>query len=190
MRNNFNIIISGVGGQGAVTLTQILAEAALREGYDVKTSELHGLSQRGGSIETHIRFGGKVYSPLVPSSRADLILGLEVTEGLRVVSYANKKTLFLINKSYISFIDGLPEEAVIKKINSLLRNKVYLIPASQVCKEKLGTEMVAGAYLLGFAIAKKIIPLKVGSLLYAIGKVIPKKHIEINKKSFELARHQ
>ena len=67
--NNFNIIIAGVGGQGLITVTQILAEAALIEGYDVKTSELHGLSQRGGSVETYIRFGKEIYAHLLTKAR-------------------------------------------------------------------------------------------------------------------------
>ena len=74
MKNNFNIIISGIGGQGIITLTRILAEAALLQGLDVKTSELHGLSQRGGSVETHIRFGRNIFSPLVRQGSADLII--------------------------------------------------------------------------------------------------------------------
>ena len=69
------MIIVGTGGQGLITLLQILAEAALIEGYDVKTSELHGLSQRGGSVEVHIRFGKEIYSPLIFPGKANLILG-------------------------------------------------------------------------------------------------------------------
>ncbi|MBU2635317.1 2-oxoacid:acceptor oxidoreductase family protein, partial [Patescibacteria group bacterium] len=86
MKNRtFNIVISGTGGQGLITLLQIIAEAALVEGLDVKTSELHGLSQRGGAVETHIRFGKKIYSPLVSLGSADLILSLETLESLRAL---------------------------------------------------------------------------------------------------------
>src|SRR4030042_4394517 len=95
--DQFNIVIKGVGGQGLITLLQIIAEAALSEGYSVRTSELHGLSQRGGSVEVHIRFGKKIYSPIVAQGKADLILGLEMQEGLRGAPFSNKKTKFLIN---------------------------------------------------------------------------------------------
>ena len=77
MKKDFNIIISGVGGQGIITLTRILTEAALIEKYDIKSSELHGRSQRGGSVESHIRFGRKIYSPLVKRGGSDLIISLE-----------------------------------------------------------------------------------------------------------------
>ncbi len=92
----FNIVIVGTGGQGLITLLPIIAEAALFEGYEVRTSELHGLSQRGGSVEVHIRFGQKIYSPLVSQGKADLILGLEMQEALRGVYFANQKTKFLL----------------------------------------------------------------------------------------------
>lgn len=76
MHKNLNIIISGTGGQGVITLTRILAHAALLENYDVKTSELHGLAQRGGSVETHVRFGKKIYSPLIMPNQINLIINL------------------------------------------------------------------------------------------------------------------
>ena len=98
----FNIVIVGTGGQGLITLLQIIAEAALFEGYEVRTSELHGLSQRGGSVEVHIRFGKEVFSPLVSQGEADLILGLEMQEALRAYPFANSGTAFLLNKKIIS----------------------------------------------------------------------------------------
>ena len=185
---NFNIVIAGVGGQGLITLTQILAEAALIEGYDVKTSELHGLSQRGGSVETHIRFGKRIFSPLVGRGTADLILGLEMTEGLRALSYANSETIFLINKNFISYGEELSEKDVLEKINSLIKKNLYLIPASEICQKELEKEVVSGVYLLSYAVHKKIIPLKPESLIFAVKKVIPEKYLELNQKAFNLAK--
>lgn len=188
MEKTFNIIISGTGGQGLVTLTQIIAEAALIEGLDVKTSELHGLSQRGGSVETYIRFGEKVYSPLVSLGKADLILGLESLEGLRKISYANSKTIFLIDKYTLSFPSSPPEKEIINRINKLVKGPKYIIPASEICKKELGKEVVAGIYLISYAVFKKIIPLKPQSISKAISKVVPEKYLELNKQAFELAK--
>lgn len=188
MKNNFNIVISGVGGQGLITLTQIIAEAALIEGYDVKTSELHGLSQREGSVETHIRFGKEVFSPLIVFGEADLVLGLEIAEALRAVSFANKKTVFLINKYYIPYDGGFSERELIQEINILIKNRGYLIPASEICKKELGKEVVSGTYLLSYAVFKKLLPLKPESILKAIRNVIAKKYLELNEKTFELAQ--
>ena len=184
----FNIIIVGVGGQGLITLNQVIAEAAKIEGYDVKTSELHGLSQREGSVETHLRFSKKIYSPLVPTGGVDLIFGLEITEGWRVASYATSKTLFLINKNYIHFVPELSEESVIKKIKTLIKNNLFLIPASEICQKELEKEVVSGVYLLSYAVFKKMIPLKPNSVLEAIEKVIPQKYLELNKRAFYLAK--
>jgi indolepyruvate ferredoxin oxidoreductase, beta subunit len=184
--NNFNIVISGTGGQGLITLLQILAEAALLEGHDVKTSELHGLSQRGGSVEAYVRFGKKVFSPLIAVADANLILGLELLEGLRMIRYANAKTIFLVNKYVFPFSGGLPEEEILSKID-LIKNEKHIIPASKICQEELGAEVVSGTYLLGYAISKNLIPLKRESVLEAISKVVPEKHFELNKKAFELA---
>lgn len=189
-KKDFNIVISGVGGQGLITLLQILAEAALIEGLEVKTSELHGLSQREGSVEAHIRFGEKIWSPLVSLGRADLIFGLEATEGLRILPYANKKTVFLINKYFSPFFGGLSQQEVIEKINTLIKSKKYLIPASEICKKELGSEVVGGIYLLGFAVFKKLIFLKPESVITAIEKIIPEKYLKLNKKAFQLVRYQ
>lgn len=190
MKNDktFNIIIAGTGGQGLITLLQIIAEAAMIEGFDVKTSELHGLSQRGGSVEVHIRIGKRVYSPLISLGGADLILGLELLEGLRMIPFANSKTIFLFNKNIIPFSGSLAENEIIKRIKTLIKGKKYIIPASEICQKKLDKEVVSGIYLLGYAIFKKLIPLKQKSILDAISKVVPEKYLELNKRAFGLAK--
>ncbi len=189
VKKNFNIIISGTGGQGLITLLQILAEAALIEGLDVKTSELHGLSQRGGSVETHLRFGKNIYSPLISLGSADLILGLEIVEGLRAFPYANSKTVFLVNKYLFPFPGSPSEKEIIKKSETLVENSLlHIIPASEICQKELGREVVSGVYLLGYAVFKKLIPLKPISVLKAISKVVPEKYLDLNKKAFEIAK--
>jgi len=186
---NFNMIIVGTGGQGLITLLQILAEAALIEGYDVKTSELHGLSQRGGSVEVHIRFGKEIYSPLIFPGKANLILGLEMQEALRAYSFANSGTTFLLNKEItpIPMAKSLPEKEILKNLNKINKN-IILVPAGKICKEKLGTEVVAGIYLISLAAFLGLFLIKPASILKAIGKVIPKKYLPINHKTFKLAK--
>ena len=185
----FNIVIVGTGGQGQITLLQILAEAALLEGYDVKTSELHGLSQRGGSVEVHLRFGKEIYSPLVSQGKADLILGLEMQESLKASYFANSKTNFLVNKYIvpIPFQKPLSEDEILKILKKFSK-KVTLIEAANICQKEFGTSVVAGIYLLSLASFKKLIPLKPVSILKAIKKIIPEKYLELNLKTFKLAR--
>lgn len=183
----FSIILSGVGGQGVVTLLSIIDEAAFIDGYDVKSSELHGLSQRGGSIEAHIRLGDKVYSPLIQVGRADLILGLEMSEGLRSAVKAGKETKILVNDYYLPFNDSLKLEEVKDSLNKINSN-LSIVPASKTCKDKLQNEVVSTLYLLGYAVYNNLVPLKEESVLKAIKNVIPEKYQELNIKAFQLAK--
>jgi indolepyruvate ferredoxin oxidoreductase beta subunit len=182
---NFNLIINGVGGQGVVTLLSLVDEAAFVEGYDVRSSELHGLSQRGGSVETHIRFGEKVYSPLIPNGKADLILSLEMLEGLRETAKSGKATKFLVNEFVSPFIGSLTKEEIKKQFDGL-KNEIHFVPASEICKEKLQNEVVSTIYLLGYAVSNNLIPLKKESVLKAIENIVPEKYRELNIKAFNL----
>ena len=186
--NQFNTLIVGTGGQGQITLLQILSEAVLSEGYDIKTSELHGLSQRGGSVEVHFRSGKKIFSPLVSQGKADLILGLEMQESLKACYYANSKTNFLVNKCIvpIPLVKNLTEKEIFDNLKKISKN-IFLIPADDICQKELGTGVVAGVYLISLASFKKLIPIKPVSILKAIKKIIPKKYLELNLKTFKLA---
>lgn len=188
MGKDFNIIIVGTGGQGLITLLQIIAEATLVSGFDIKTSELHGLSQRGGSVEVHIRFGKKIYSPLVTQGRADLIIALEMQEALKATYFANSKTTFLINQHFIPIPlqKTLSEEQILKTLKKVTK-KIKIIPAAQICQKELKTNVVAGIYLISLAAYQKLIPLKPEAILKAIKRIIPQQYLELNKKTFILA---
>lgn len=187
MEKDFNIIITGVGGQGLITLLRILAEAAFLQGFDVRTSELHGLSQREGSVQAHVRFGKQIFSPLIGREKADLILGLEACEVFRVVDFLGKKTTLLINKKFIPYLKGPSEKEVFEKINRI-PGKIHLVDASKICQEKFGQEVLATVFLLGSAISKKLLPLKSAFILKGIKKIVPKEFFDANKKAFQLGQ--
>lgn len=182
----FNIVIAGVGGQGLITLNNIIAQAALNQGYDVKTSELHGLSQRSGSVQTYIRIGKKVFSPLITEGGADLIFGLEIIEGLRASLYANSDTNFIINNNYVSFFQGPEKEKVIEEIKKTIK-KAVLFKASEICQKELRNEVVSSVYLLGYAVSNHLIPIEKESVLSAIKNIVPEKYLDLNIKAFQLA---
>lgn len=186
INKNFDIVITGVGGQGIITLLQVIDEAAFIEGYNVRSSELHGLSQRGGSVEAHIRFGEKVYSPMVSNGKADLMIALELLEGLRESVKVGKQTKIVINEYLLPFIGAPGKKDIIDQLKKTKKD-FYLVPASQSCKDKLQNEVVSTIYLLGYAVSKKLIPLKRESVINAIKNVVPAKHVELNIKAFELA---
>jgi indolepyruvate ferredoxin oxidoreductase beta subunit len=191
----FNIIIAGVGGQGSITLMNIIAEAALKEGYDVKTSELHGLAQRGGSVPCHIRFGDKIYSPLVMEGEAHLIIAMEPLEALRACYFGSKenKTIFLVNNYRIIPLSvpilklKYPSLEEIKENLQQFSSQVIMLNAAEKVKKITGNIVMSNIYLIGYAVAKGLLPLKKENLLKAIEEIVPKKYFEENRKVFELA---
>ena len=180
-----NIIICGVGGQGIITLLRIIAQASLEENLNVRTSELHGLSQRGGSVVVHIKIGSEVFSPLVIPNEADLIIALEIQESLNAVKYANKNTIFLINNHIIPIPgQNLSEEQIKKELNKISKN-IYLIDANKIIAEKYKNPVLSGVFLLGAACSKKFISLSPSSFEKALAKIIKPKYIDLNKKAFK-----
>jgi len=184
---NFNIVICGTGGQGLITLLQVLAEAAIMEGFDVKTSELHGLSQRGGSVSVHVRLGKDIKSPLIPSGEADLILSLEYLETLRNVQFANSETVFLANCYSLPFMGTISEKEIDKKLEIIKEKNKYIVSAAEICRKELNKDVLSGIYLLSFAGFNNLIPISPRSIEKAIKKVIPKQYLDINLKAYKLA---
>jgi len=191
MDKSFNIILVGVGGQGVITLTRILAVAALEQGLDVKTSELHGLSQRGGSVETHIKIGSKIHSPLVPQGSADLVISLELQETLRACYYGSvERTRFLVNNHIVPI---MTEEKPVSvqhspsEFNNFSKKTIF-VPGTKLVKKELDKPILAGVFMIGLASFKDFVPPTPESLEKAIKKVVPRKHLKLNKKALQLAR--
>src|SRR4030065_429920 len=98
----YSLLFAGVGGQGVLLAAELTALAAVSEGHDVKQTEVHGVSQRGGSVETHLRFGPKVWSPVVTPGQTDMVVGLETLEALRFAHFAHRESgVILVNQHEI-----------------------------------------------------------------------------------------
>ena len=97
-----NILLVGVGGQGIIVASEIMADAFLEAGYDVKKSEVHGMAQRGGSVSTHVRFGSKVYSPLIKEGEADIFAAFEELEAMRYVHYLGPNPTIILNEQRLN----------------------------------------------------------------------------------------
>ncbi|MEK7104115.1 MAG: indolepyruvate oxidoreductase subunit beta [Patescibacteria group bacterium] len=187
---NFNIVITGVGGQGLITLLDVVSRAAFNKGLDVKTSELHGLSQRGGSVSVYIRFGKKVWSPMVPKTQANLILALEFQEALSGLEFANKNTVFIINNYQTP---TLGESASLRQVEDnikLATNKIFTMPFSAICEKELDSQVIVGIAMLGFAVVKGVLPLTKEEIIEAIKETMPEKFWELNLKALELIKNQ
>ena len=158
-----NIMIVGVGGQGSLLASKLLGWLLLNEGYDVKVSEVHGMSQRGGSVVTYVRFGEKVYSPIIDKGEADLIVSFEKLEAVRYLDYLKPDGTVVVN---IQQIDPMP-------VVTLAR--------------EAGSEKAVNLVLLGRLSRHYDIPLEHWQA--AIEVCVPKKFLEINQKAFLLGRN-
>lgn len=150
MINNCNIIICGLGGQGIITLNDILAEGLVELGYNVKCSEIHGMGQRGGSVYTQLRFSRKeIFSPLIEKGTADFIIALEKSECLRYISYLNRdgKIIFDDSKKRKEF-NNLDIDS---KISYYIKNKsnILSINTEEICNENNFEVKIKGMILLG-----------------------------------------
>ena len=184
----FNIIITGVGGQGLITLLQLLARIALNKGLEVRTSELHGLSQRGGSVSVHLRFGKQVFSTMVGQGKSDLILDLEQQEALSAAYFAFNKTIFLINQYQTPTLGETVSEKRIKSDLAKVSKKVFFLPANEICQKQLGSGVVAGMFLLGWAVKKGFLKFSDKEVIEAIKQTMPEKFWDLNIKALELCK--
>jgi len=191
---NFNILLTGVGGEGVLTAQVILARAANLEGHHVRGVQLHGLAQRGGSIPTMVRFGSEneISSPAIMQADADLVLAFEPLEAVRAVHYANKeKTVFVLDdEPYVPVYSHLlnkpyPTLDEIKEKIEPFAKEIYIVSARRMAKEKFGDDIFGNMILLGAAHGWGALPLEETSLREAIKSSAPRE-LEKNLKAFEL----
>ena len=155
-----SILLTGVGGQGTILTTKILSAGLAKMGYDVKMSEIHGMSQRGGTVNTQLKFGDKVYAPNIGEGEADLIVAFEKTEALRALPYLKKGGSILMDRKEImplSVLTGAaeyPHEAD-KELEKLVGAKV--IPAGEIA-ESLGSPKSQNICLLGALVKALALP--------------------------------
>ena len=182
-----NILIVGVGGQGTLLASKLMGKCFMQEGYDVKVSEVHGMSQRGGSVVTYVRYGEKVYSPVIEKGEADIIISFEQLESARWLPYLKKGGVLI---SSTQKIDPMPvimgksayPENVIEKIKEKNINLVEL-DALDLALEA-GTAKCANIVLLGAAV--RFLGIDKDMWIDIIKTTVPPKTIETNLKAFEL----
>ncbi|MCX8043036.1 MAG: indolepyruvate oxidoreductase subunit beta [Desulfobacterota bacterium] len=184
-----NILMAGVGGQGVILASEIVAEAMLRAGYDVKKSEVHGMAQRGGSVTSHLRFGTKVYSPIIPDGEVDILFSFELLETLRYVHMLGAHPLIIVNNQKI-----LPPSVIMGKdhypdnIPDLLSQycaRVHLVSALDIARSA-GNPKALNVAFVG-ALSRHIdIPESIWH--DAIAAALPPKIVDLNIKAFTLAR--
>ena len=179
-----NVMIVGVGGQGTLLTSRIIGKTATQMGLDVKISEVHGMAQRGGSVVTFVRFGEKVYEPVVEEGQADVIIAFERLEALRYSHFLKKDGVLIINDCKIdpmTVVIGAKEypQNIIEGLSE--KHSVYTINGQEIAKQ-IGNSKVLNSAVLGYS--AKFIGFDVDTWIDVIANTVPPKTIEINQKAF------
>lgn len=182
-----SIMIVGVGGQGTLLASKLLGAALIKKGYDVKVSEVHGMSQRGGSVVTYVKYGDKVYSPIVQKGEADLLLSFEQLEAARWLEHLKKGGTLITNTQKIDpmpVIIGTAEypDNVLEEIEKSGANVISLDALSLAVQA--GSPKAVNVVLIGVLAKKTDIPYE--DWIDALKSTVPEKFLELNLKAFDL----
>jgi len=185
-----SVVLAGVGGQGIILASEITAQAAMLAGFDVKTNEVHGMAQRGGSVIGQIRYGKKVYSPIVAKGTARVLVAIEQIEALRYSDYLQPDGTAVVNSQAIipvtvsSGAAKYPQN--VKQMLDDVFKKLVFIDAAKIAIE-VGNIKTANVVLLG--VMSNHIDLPADCWHKAIESVVEKKYVELNKKAFSAGRN-
>lgn len=186
-----NIMIVGVGGQGTLLASKLLGAVLLGQNYDVKVSEVHGMSQRGGSVVTYVRFGEKVYSPIIDKGEADIILSFELLEAARWLEYLKPGGQIIVNTQRMEPMPVIigaaeyPENIVDKMENS--GAKVDAMDFLAIANEA-GSSKAVNIALMG-RLSNYFPDIDDAVWDEAIEKIVPAKFLELNKKAFKMGKN-
>lgn len=184
-----SIMIVGVGGQGSLLASRLIGNVLLQQGYDVKVSEVHGMSQRGGSVVTYVKYGDKVYSPVVTKGEADIIISFEQLEAARWLPYLKKGGHLVTSTQQIDpmpVITGAADypDNIIEKIKS--QGIDVIAVDALTLAEQAGNAKASNVVLMGVVSTK--MPFDVSVWEKAVEECVPAKFLELNKKAFALGR--
>jgi indolepyruvate ferredoxin oxidoreductase beta subunit len=191
MTREFNILITGVGGQGVILMSELLGEAAVKDKLKVRGSEILGMAVRGGSVTSAIRLGEDVYGPLIPTGKCSALVGMEPSEALRNVSCLSKSSLVIVNTAItVPFTVPLGQssypslETILEKLKKAAE-KVIQLNAAKLAKEA-GSLLTTNIVMLGALFGTGLLPIKVATIKEAVEERFPGKLTPTNIKAFEL----
>ncbi len=188
--NNYAILIVGVGGQGVLLASEIISETAMRVGFDVKKSEVHGMSQRGGIVSSHIKMAEKVYSPTIRYGQADILISFEKAEGLRALDWMKKEGVAIVSQTELipaivtSQKDLHYPENPVEKMREKA-NRVIAADADKIAAE-LGNPRLVNTILLG--ILSNYMPFPTELWLDVIRNRVKERFVDINIQAFNRGR--
>lgn len=182
-----DFVLAGVGGQGTILASDILVEVGLEAGYDVKKSEVHGMAQRGGSVESQVRWGEKVYSATVEKGEVDYLLGFEMLEAARWVDFLRPGGDAIVNRYRIPpppvnmGVARYPDEAEIQALMLTRVGRLVWVDAADIAAE-LGNSALAGVVMLGLLAAD--MGMETDLWLGVIERLVPARFVELNREAF------
>ena len=187
---NKDILLCGVGGQGTVLASKLIAAAAMREGHTVHSAETIGMAQRGGSVTSHVRIGDNIYSPLIPQGQADIIIAFEAAEAARNIGYLKNGGMVIVNKKVVqpttASLTGVTfsEDIMIEYLEKI-SGQVVVVDTEEACRE-LGSSKVVNMVLLGAACKTGLI--KKDELKEAIKLLVKPDFYELNCKAVDYVK--
>jgi len=183
-----SVLIAGVGGQGVLLIAEMLALAAVEAGFEAKQTEIHGVSQRGGSVHSHVRFGRAVHSPLIPFGSADIVVALEKLEGLRFAPFVAEDGVLLVDEREVMPISAGPAAAATYPHDAVARiaamgRQAVAVQATISARERLGNERAANVLMLGRMASRLPIPRPVWDRV--LEQRVPPRYLDLNRRAFE-----
>ena len=192
MLESINFVLVGVGGQGTILASDILSDMGLKLGYDVKKAEVHGMSQRGGSVISHLRWANEVHSPIIAQGEGDVLIAFEKIEAVRFVNQLKPGGLALVNWHQITPLTvntgkiSYPEDEPVRKAIQDRTNDVHWLDGVRIAEE-LGNVRTANVVILGALSA--LLKHSSEPWLEVIESRVPEKFIALNRKAFEAGRN-
>lgn len=186
----YNIVICGVGGQGTILASKVIAQTALRFNLNVRIGETHGMSQRGGTVISHVRIGDKVYGALTPEGHGDLMLAFEPVESLRYINYLKKDSYIVLNSHPLiptSVNAGMAIYPSFSEINSKLKEiteNIISLDATEIA-HNAGSIISLNMVIIGATTKVPTFPFPKNEISKTINELVKPRFIEINKKAFE-----
>jgi len=191
MVKEFNILITGVGGQGVILMSELLGKAAVTDGLRVRGSEILGMAVRGGSVTSSIRIGEDVYGPLIPTGKCNALVGMEPSEALRNIAYLSKSSLVLINTAVTIPFTVSIGESTYPSLEEMLRqlgkasDRIIQLDAAKTAQEA-GSRLATNIVMLGALFGTEQLPIKIATIKETVESHFPAKVAPVNIKAFDL----
>ncbi|NLE45197.1 MAG: indolepyruvate oxidoreductase subunit beta [Chloroflexi bacterium] len=187
-----NFLLAGVGGQGTLLASNVVARVGVRAGFDVKKAEVHGMAQRGGSVSSHLRWGEKVFSPLIGRGEVDYLVALERLEALRYIDMVRPDAMVIVGEMRIlplsvsSGTDVYPDDDVVRGVVERATGNLILIPSLSLA-EGVGNIRAHNIVVLG-ALSRCVPQVSPDIWLQVIAESVPERFVEVNQRAFEVGR--